>query len=178
MGVNESLYDPRILNIVSNASCTSNCLAPVVKLLHQAFGIERGFMTTVHSYTNDQRILDLTHKDLRRARYPGQSMIPNITGAARAIGRVIPEMEGRLDRISIRVPTSFSEVNRVEEAASGPLKGVLAYSNIPLVSIDYRGNPHSAIIDVLSTRVAGSGWSRAWPGTRMNGATPAACAIW
>ncbi len=170
MGVNESLYDPAKHNIISNASCTSNCLAPVVKVLHEAFGIERGFMTTVHSYTNDQRLLDLPHKDLRRARAAGVSMIPTTTGAARAIGLVIPEMEGRLDGTSIRVPTpdvslndltcevrvptTVSDVNRVlETAANGPLKGILAYSALPLVSIDYRGNPHSAIVDSLSTRV-------------------------
>ncbi len=170
MGVNETLYDPAKHNIISNASCTSNCLAPVVKVLHEAFGIERGFMTTVHSYTNDQRLLDLPHKDMRRARAAGVSMIPTTTGAARAIGLVIPEMEGRLDGTSIRVPTpdvslndltcevrvptTVSDVNRVlEEAANGPLKGILAYSTLPLVSIDYRGNPHSAIVDALSTRV-------------------------
>ena len=170
MGVNEKVYDPSKHTIVSNASCTSNCLAPVVKVLHEAFGIERGFMTTVHSYTNDQRLLDLPHKDLRRARSAGISMIPTSTGAAKAIGLVIPEMEGRLDGTSVRVPTpdvsindltcevrvptTVAEVNRLlEEAANGPLKGILAYSNLPLVSVDYRGNPHSAIVDGLSTRV-------------------------
>ena len=170
MGVNETVFDPAKHTIISNASCTSNCLAPVVKVLHEAFGIERGFMTTVHSYTNDQRLLDLPHKDLRRARAAGVSMIPTTTGAAKAIGLVIPEMEGRLDGTSVRVPTpdvslndltlevrvptTVADVNRVlEEAANGPLKGILAYTNLPLVSIDYRGNPHSAIVDGLSTRV-------------------------
>lgn len=170
MGVNESVYDPARHHIISNASCTSNCLAPVVKVLHETFGIERGFMTTVHSYTNDQRLLDLPHKDMRRARSAAVSMIPTTTGAARAIGLVLPEMEGRLEGMSIRVPTpdvslndltceirvptTVAEVNRVmKSAADGPLKGILAYTDLPLVSIDYRGNPHSAILDGLSTRV-------------------------
>ncbi|MHB1926014.1 MAG: type I glyceraldehyde-3-phosphate dehydrogenase [Leptospirillum sp.] len=170
LGVNEAVYDHRTHHIVSNASCTTNCLAPVVKILWDHLGIEKGFMTTVHSYTNDQRLLDLPHKDLRRARAAGVSMIPTTTGAARAIGLVLPELKGRLDGMSIRVPTpdvslndltcvvgkdvSAEEVNALfREASSTSMAGILAFTDLPLVSSDFRGNPHSSIVDGLSTRV-------------------------
>lgn len=170
LGVNEAVYDHRTHHIVSNASCTTNCLAPVVKILWDKLGIEKGFMTTVHSYTNDQRLLDLPHKDLRRARAAGVSMIPTTTGAARAIGLVLPELKGRLDGMSIRVPTpdvslndltcvvgkdvSAEEVNGFfREASSTSMAGILAFTDLPLVSSDFRGNPHSSIVDGLSTRV-------------------------
>jgi glyceraldehyde 3-phosphate dehydrogenase len=157
--------------IVSNASCTTNCLAPIAKVLNDAIGIERGLMTTIHSYTNDQRILDQIHKDMRRARAAAMSMIPTTTGAARAVGEVLPELKGKLDGSSIRVPTpnvsvvdltftpkrdtSLEEVNGALRAASesGPLKGILAYSEEPLVSIDYNGNPASSTVDSLETAV-------------------------
>jgi glyceraldehyde 3-phosphate dehydrogenase len=155
---------------VSNASCTTNCLAPVVKILADNLGLEKGFMTTVHSYTNDQRLLDLPHKDLRRARSAGVSMIPTTTGAAKAIGLVLPHLKGRLDGMSIRVPTpdvslndltcivqkdvTVDEINGLfREAAAGPMAGILAYTELPLVSADFRGNPNSSIVDGLSTRV-------------------------
>ena len=170
LGVNEHIYDPRIHHIVSNASCTTNCLAPVVKILSDNLGLEKGFMTTVHSYTNDQRLLDLPHKDLRRARSAGVSMIPTTTGAAKAIGLVLPHLKGRLDGMSIRVPTpdvsindltcivqkdtTVEEINLLfREAAAGPMAGILAYTEVPLVSADFRGNPNSSIVDGLSTRV-------------------------
>jgi len=171
MGVNEEIYDPEMHHIVSNASCTTNCLAPVAKVLHDAFKIKKGFMTTVHSYTMDQRLLDGSHKkDFRRARAAALSMVPTTTGAAIAVGKVIPELEGRLDGISIRVPTpdvsiidlvakvkkdtSIEEVNSVfKEAAEGKLKGILAYTEEPLVSVDYVGDPHSAIVDGRLTNV-------------------------
>lgn len=157
-------------HIVSNASCTTNCLAPLAKVLHEAFGIERGLMTTVHSYTNDQKILDQIHPDMRRARAAAMSMIPTTTGAARAVAEVMPELKGKLDGSAIRVPTpnvslvdltftpsrdtSVEEVNAaLKAAAEGPLKGVLAYSEEPLVSIDYNHNPHSSSVDSLETAV-------------------------
>ncbi|MFQ5790652.1 MAG: type I glyceraldehyde-3-phosphate dehydrogenase, partial [Acidobacteriota bacterium] len=153
-----------------NASCTTNCLAPVAMALHEHFGLAKGIMTTVHSYTNDQRLLDLPHKDLRRARAAALSMIPTSTGAAVAVTRVLPELEGRLDGIAVRVPTpnvsltditaflekraTVEEINRAfEEAASGRLKGILAVSHDPLVSSDFRGNPHSSIVDAPFTKV-------------------------
>ncbi|MDI3328390.1 MAG: ArsJ-associated glyceraldehyde-3-phosphate dehydrogenase [Alicyclobacillaceae bacterium] len=170
MGVNEDRYDPERHFIVSNASCTTNCLAPVVKVVHQHFGIERGLMTTVHSYTNDQRILDLPHRDLRRARAAGLSIIPTTTGAARAVALVLPELEGKLNGMAMRVPTpnvsvvdlvadvqrptTAEEVNAVlREAAEGPLEGILGYSDKPLVSKDFNGDPRSSVVDALSTMV-------------------------
>jgi len=170
MGVNEHCYDPARHRIVSNASCTTNALVPVVKVLHDAFGFRRGFMTTVHSYTNDQQILDLPHKDLRRARAAALSQIPTTTGAAKATALVLPELQGKIDGIAIRVPTpDVSLVDLVAElereataadinaafraAAEGGLRGILAYSEEPLVSVDYVGDPHSAIVDGLSTAV-------------------------
>lgn len=170
IGVNDYLYDPLRHHIISNASCTTNCLAPVAKVLHENFLIKRGLMTTVHSYTNDQRILDLAHKDPRRARAAALSMIPTTTGAAKAVGLVLPELKGKLNGFSLRVPTPdvsvvdlVAEIGRkatpqeinasLKEAAEGRLKGILAYSDEPLVSIDYLGNPHSSIIDGPSTMV-------------------------
>lgn len=170
LGVNHHVYDPAKHHIVSNASCTTNCLAPVVKVLNDRFGIVHGLMNTVHAYTNDQRILDLPHKDLRRARAAAVSMIPTTTGAAKAIGLVIPELKGKLDGIAIRVPTpnvsvvdltaevkrpvTVEEVNgALKQAAEGELKGILAYCEEELVSIDFRGNPHSSIVDAGFTRV-------------------------
>jgi len=170
LGVNESAYDPKKHHIVSNASCTTNCLAPVVKTLHDAFGLERGLMTTTHAYTNDQRILDLTHKDLRRARAAAINIVPTTTGAAKAIGLVIPELRGKLHGLSLRVPTATvsvvdlvadlkrsttaEEINReIRKAAEGHLKGIMAYCDKPLVSSDFRGHPASAIVDALSTTV-------------------------
>jgi len=172
MGVNERVYNPEDHHIISNASCTTNCLAPVAKVLHQAFGIDYGLMTTVHSYTNDQKNLDNPHKDLRRARACAQSIIPTKTGAAKALGLVIPELQGRLNGFALRVPTpnvsvvdlvadlktkvTADEVNAVLKAASETtLKGILAYSEEPLVSSDFNGNDHSSIIDALSTMVIG-----------------------
>ena len=170
LGVNDSAYDPKKHHIVSNASCTTNCLAPVVKTLHEAFGVERGLMTTTHAYTNDQRILDLMHKDLRRARAAAINIVPTTTGAAKAIGLVIPELRGKLHGLSLRVPTATvsvvdlvadlkrpataEEINKViRKAAEGPLKGIMAYCDKPLVSSDFRGHPASAIVDALSTIV-------------------------
>ncbi|WP_031514188.1 type I glyceraldehyde-3-phosphate dehydrogenase [Desulfofalx alkaliphila] len=170
MGVNDADYDAAKHNIISNASCTTNCLAPFAKVLNDRFGIVRGLMTTVHSYTNDQRILDLPHKDLRRARAAGQSIIPTTTGAAKAVALVLPELKGKLNGFAMRVPTpnvsvvdlvveletqtTAEEINAaLKEAAQGPLKGILAYSSLPLVSKDFNGNPHSSIIDGLSTMV-------------------------
>lgn len=169
MGVNEHSYDPNE-KVISNASCTTNCMAPVVKVLHDNLGVKRALMTTVHSYTNDQQILDLPHPDLRRARAAALSMIPTTTGAATAVGVVIPELNGKLNGLAIRVPTptvslldvvcevekttSTEAVNEIfRQAAKGSLKGILDYSELPLVSIDYRGNTHSAIVDGLSTMV-------------------------
>lgn len=170
MGVNEEQYDPAAHHVVSNASCTTNCLAPFAKVLHESFGIKRGLMTTVHSYTNDQQILDLPHKDLRRARAAAESIIPTTTGAAAAVGKVLPELNGKLNGMAMRVPTpnvsvvdlvaelekptTVEEVNgALKAAAEGPMRGILAYSEEPLVSIDYNGNNHSSIIDALSTMV-------------------------
>jgi glyceraldehyde 3-phosphate dehydrogenase len=170
LGVNDDVYDPQNHHIISNASCTTNCLAPVAKVLLQEFGMLRGWMTTIHSYTNDQRILDLPHKDLRRARAAAVSMIPTSTGAARAVGLVLPELQGKLDGISIRVPTSdVSVVDLVCEldreatgeqindafraAATGPMQGILQVCDEPLVSIDFRGNAHSSIVDAPNTKV-------------------------
>lgn len=170
MGVNHDKYDPAKHNIVSNASCTTNCLAPVVKVLHEKFKIQRGLMTTVHSYTNDQRVLDMRHADLRRARAAALSIIPTTTGAAKAVTLVLPELKGKLNGFAMRVPTpnvsvadfvadlgrnvTVEEINAsLKEASENYLKGILAYSEEPLVSIDYNGNPHSSIIDALSTMV-------------------------
>ena len=169
-GVNHTSYDPVTHHIISNASCTTNCLSPVAKVLHEAFGIARGLMTTVHAYTNDQRILDLPHSDIRRARAAAQSMIPTSTGAARAVGEVLPELKGKLDGMAVRVPTAnvsvvdlvaelgttvtADEVNAaVRAAADGPLNGVLQYCEDPLVSVDFNGNPHSSIFDAPLTKV-------------------------
>ncbi|MRR06836.1 MAG: type I glyceraldehyde-3-phosphate dehydrogenase [Deltaproteobacteria bacterium] len=170
MGVNSHLYDPKKHNIISNASCTTNCLAPVAKVLHETFGIEKGLVTTVHSYTNDQQILDLPHKDLRRARAAAMSMIPTSTGAAKAVSLVLPELKGKLDGMAIRVPTSnvsvvdlvvtltkradTDKVNAaLKKASKGSLKGVLGFSEEPLVSIDFNGNALSSIVDAGCTKV-------------------------
>ncbi len=170
LGVNEKMYDPGRHHVISNASCTTNCLAPVVKVLHERFGIVHGYMTTVHAYTNDQRILDLPHKDLRRARAAAISMIPTTTGAAKAIGLVIPELKGKLDGIAIRVPVPnvsvvdlVAELRRpvtteevraaLKEAAQGELRGILAYCGEELVSVDFLRNSHSSIVDAQFTRV-------------------------
>jgi glyceraldehyde 3-phosphate dehydrogenase (phosphorylating) len=170
LGVNDEKYDPAKHQIISNASCTTNCLAPLAKVIHQKFGIKKGWMTTIHSYTNDQNLLDLPHKDMRRARAAALSMIPTTTGAASAIGEVIPELKGKLDGFAMRVPTpnvSIVDLNAVldkkatgeevnaalREAAAGPLKGILAVSDDELVSIDFRGNPNSSIVDAPYTKV-------------------------
>lgn len=170
MGVNHRQYDAAKHHVISNASCTTNCLAPFVKVLHEKFGIKRGLMTTVHSYTNDQQILDLPHKDLRRARAAALSIIPTTTGAAKSVALVLPALKGKLNGFAMRVPTpnvsvadlvaeveqkvTAEEVNAaLQAAAEGELKGILAYSEEPLVSKDYNGNPHSSIIDALSTMV-------------------------
>ena len=170
LGVNADKYDPKAHHIISNASCTTNCLAPFAKVLHESFGLVRGWMTTVHSYTNDQQLLDLPHKDLRRARAAALSVIPTTTGAASAIGEVIPDLKGKLDGIAMRVPTAnVSVVDLVAQlskkttpdeinsafraAAAGPLKGILAVEDAPLVSIDFRGNSHSSIVDSAYTKV-------------------------
>jgi len=172
MGVNENTYDPQNHVIISNASCTTNCLAPVVKVLDEVFGIEYGLMTTVHAYTNDQRILDKSHKDLRRARSAAESIIPTTTGAAKAVGKVLPHLQGKLNGFALRVPTptvsitdlvcNFKKEVTVEainaalkEASEGSLKGILGYSEEPLVSIDYKGDDRSSIVDALSTMVMG-----------------------
>jgi glyceraldehyde 3-phosphate dehydrogenase len=172
LGVNDNTYDPAKHHVVSNASCTTNCLAPVAKVLHQTFGIVAGTMTTIHSYTNDQRLLDLPHKDLRRARAAAVSMIPSSTGAAKALHLVIPELKGKLDGYAMRVPTpnvsvvdvtvftekpaSFASVNAaLKSAANGPMKGILAFSEEELVSADFKGNPHSSIVDAEYTKVVG-----------------------
>ncbi len=172
LGVNEGMYDPAAHHIISNASCTTNCLAPVAKVVHEKFGIVNALMNTIHSYTNDQHLLDLPHKDLRRARAAAVSMIPTSTGAAKAVALVIPELKGKFDGISVRVPTpnvslvdvvmnveketSTEEVNRVlKDAANEELKGILAFSEEPLVSIDYRGNSNSSIVDAENTKVIG-----------------------
>ena len=170
LGVNADKYDPKAHHIISNASCTTNCLAPFAKVLHEQFGIVRGWMTTVHSYTNDQNLLDLPHKDLRRARAAALSIIPTTTGAASAVGEVLPDLKGKLDGIAMRVPTANVSVvdlvaqiskkttpndinNAFRAAAAGPLKGILAVEDAPLVSIDFRGNSHSSIVDSAYTKV-------------------------
>ena len=172
LGVNENKYDPAQHRIVSNASCTTNCLAPVAKVVHEKFGIEYGLMTTIHSYTNDQRILDLPHKDLRRARAGALNMIPTSTGAAKALALVIPELKGKFDGFSMRVPTptvsvvdfvatlsrdtTKEEINQaLKEAAAGPLKGILGYTEEPLVSMDFKGDARSSIVDAASTMMTG-----------------------
>jgi len=176
LGVNDDKYDPKNHHVVSNASCTTNGLAPAVKVAHDAFGIVRGFMVTVHSYTNDQKILDLPHSDLRRARAAAMNIIPTSTGAARALKLVIPDMDGKLDGYSLRVPTSTVSVidltvelvnsitteelrQAYRDAAAGPLKGILAAVDEPLVSIDYKGDPHSSSVDMEFTQVLGKGKS-------------------
>jgi glyceraldehyde 3-phosphate dehydrogenase len=170
MGVNDKTYDPKTHTVLSNASCTTNCLAPVAKVLHETFGIRRGLMTTIHSYTNDQRILDLPHEDLRRARAAALSMIPSSTGAAKAIGLVLPALNGKLDGMAIRVPTpnvslvdlavevekpaTEASINAaMKDAAGGSLRGILHYCDVPLVSIDFNGTPYSSIFDATVTRV-------------------------
>ncbi len=170
IGVNDSMYDPARHNVISNASCTTNCIAPVVKVLHDSFGIDKGFMTTVHAYTNDQVILDTVHKDLRRARSAGLNIIPTTTGAARAVTQVMPELKGRLDGMAFRVPTATVSVcdfvatlekpatveavnEAFRDAASESLRGILEYCDEPLVSSDFKGNPASSIFDSLSTMV-------------------------
>ncbi len=172
IGVNEKTYDPATHHIISNASCTTNCLAPVAKVLNDTFGIQAGLMTTIHAYTNDQRILDMPHKDLRRARAAALSMIPTTTGAAKAVALVLPELKGKFHGFSMRVPTptvsvvdltctlakpaTADEVNAaLKAAADGVLKGILAYTEEELVSIDFKGNSHSAIVDAMSTMQIG-----------------------
>lgn len=176
-GINHSAYDPAKHHVISNASCTTNCLAPVAKVLNDAFGIESGLMTTIHSYTNDQQVLDAVHKDLRRARSAALSMIPTTTGAAKAVGLVLPELKGKIDGTSIRVPTpnvslvdlTFRSVKPVsvdaineafKTAAGGALKGVLAVESEPLVSVDYNGNKFSSTVDLASTMVMGSNMAK------------------
>jgi glyceraldehyde 3-phosphate dehydrogenase len=170
LGVNENKYDPAMHHVVSNASCTTNCLAPAAKVVHDSFGIVRGLMTTIHSYTNDQRILDLAHKDLRRARAAALNIIPTTTGAAKALALVIPELKGKFDGFALRVPTatvsivdlvanvekstSLEDLNAAfKAAAEGPMKGILGYSEEPLVSMDYKGDPRSSIVDGLANMV-------------------------
>ncbi len=181
MGVNHESYDPAAHHIISNASCTTNCLAPVVKVLHNAFGLKSGWMTTVHAYTNDQNLLDLPHKDLRRARAAALSIIPTTTGAASAVAEVLPELKGRLDGIAMRVPNPNVSVVDLsanlerpataealnaafQAAADGPLAGILEYVTAPLVSIDFRGNPHSAMLDAAYTKVMDGNFAKimAW----------------
>jgi len=170
LGVNHESYDPAKHHIISNASCTTNCLAPIAKVIDESFGITKGWMTTCHAYTNDQNLLDLPHKDLRRARAAALSIIPTTTGAAAAVGEVLPNLKGKLDGIALRVPTpnvsvvdlnvivdkhaTAEEVNaKFKAAADGPLKGILEYVTAPLVSIDFRGNPHSAMLDAPYTKI-------------------------
>ncbi len=172
LGVNEQTYDPARHHVISNASCTTNCLAPTAKVIQDSFGIEQGLMTTVHAYTNDQRLLDVVHKDLRRARAAAQNIIPTTTGAARALALVIPELKGKFDGLSLRVPTATVSIvdfvatvtrptsrdainDAFKQAAAGDLKGILAYTEEPLVSSDFRGDDHSAIVDGLSTQALG-----------------------
>jgi len=180
VGVNDDTLKPEH-RLVSNASCTTNCLAPIAKILHERFGIQEGFITTVHAYTNDQRLADVPHKDFRRSRAATQNIIPTTTGAARAVGKVLPQLKGKLDGMAMRVPVpdgsivdlvarmkgspATEEVNAaVREAAEGPLKRIVEYSEVPLVSTDIIGNPHSSIFDALSTRAAGDGYVKviAW----------------
>jgi glyceraldehyde 3-phosphate dehydrogenase len=177
LGVNSDTYDPGKHRIVSNASCTTNCLAPVAKILHDEWGLEAGWMTTIHAYTNDQVILDFPHKDLRRARAAALSMIPTSTGAAKAIGLVLPQLKGKLDGYAMRVPTSDVSIvdltvrlgrpadaeainAAMRKAAAGALRGILEVCDEPLVSIDFRGNPHSSILDASSTRVMGGNFAK------------------
>ena len=172
LGVNEEKYDPAAHNIISNASCTTNCLAPVAKVVHEKFGIRSAQMTTIHSYTNDQQLLDLPHKDMRRARAAALSMIPTSTGAAKAVALVLPELKGKFDGISVRVPTpnvslvdvvmdlekdtTAEEVNRaLKDAANEELNGILAFSEEPLVSVDFKQNSNSSIVDAEYTKVIG-----------------------
>src|SRR5213596_1040805 len=172
LGVNDEKYDPSKHQIISNASCTTNCLAPIAKVIHQTFGLKKGWMTTIHSYTNDQQLLDLPHKDLRRARAAGLSMIPTSTGAAKAVALVLPELKGKFDGISVRVPTpnvslvdvvmdveketTTDEVNQaLKDAANEELNGILAFSEEPLVSSDFKGNSNSSIVDAEYTKVVG-----------------------
>src|SRR5580765_3897798 len=181
LGVNDKAYDPAKHNVISNASCTTNCLAPVAKVLHETFGIESGLMTTIHSYTNDQKLLDLPHSDMRRARAASLSMIPTSTGAAKAIGLVLPALKGKLDGIAIRVPTpdvslvdltvqttkpvTDKTVNQaLKAAAEGPMKGILQYTEEELVSIDFLHNPHSSIVDAPLTKSLGENFIKvfAW----------------
>jgi glyceraldehyde-3-phosphate dehydrogenase type I len=173
LGVNEDKFDNKKHNIISMASCTTNCLAPVVKVINDKFGIEKGYMTTTHAFTNDQRLLDLPHKDLRRARAATMSIIPTTTGAAKAIGSIIPELEGKIDGMALRVPVSSGSItdmvftlkkevtreevnNALKQASEANLKGVLEYTDEPIVSADIVGNPHSSIVDGLSTMVLGN----------------------
>ncbi|HWM95076.1 MAG TPA: type I glyceraldehyde-3-phosphate dehydrogenase [Thermoanaerobaculia bacterium] len=180
VGVNDETLKPEH-KLVSNASCTTNCLAPIAKVLHERFGIEEGFITTVHAYTNDQRLADVPHKDLRRSRAAAQNIIPTTTGAARAVGQVLPELKGKLDGLAMRVPVpdgsivdlvarlrerpTAEQVNTaIREAAEGPLETIIEYSEVPLVSSDIIGNPHSSIFDALSTKSTGDGYVKvvAW----------------
>jgi glyceraldehyde 3-phosphate dehydrogenase len=170
LGVNEDKYDPKKHKVISNASCTTNAIAPLVKVLHQSFGVSKGLMTTIHAYTNDQRIMDQVHKDLRRARAAGMSIIPTTTGAARAVAQVIPDLKGKIHGLAFRVPVptvsvvdfvadlnkeaTVEQINQAfKTAAEGPLRGILEYCNEELVSMDFKGNPASSIIDALSTMV-------------------------
>lgn len=181
MGVNEDKYDPKKHNIVSNASCTTNCIAPVVKILNDNFGVTKGLLTTVHAYTNDQRLLDMYHKDLRRARSAATNIVPTTTGAAKAVSLVIPEVKGKLHGIALRVPVptvsicdlvcdlgkdvSVEQINNAfKEAAANKLKGIIEYCNEPLVSTDFKGNQHSSIFDALQTMVIGGNMTKviAW----------------
>ncbi len=190
LGVNDSDYDPASHRIVSNASCTTNCLGPVAKVLHDEFGIERGLMVTIHAYTADQRLVDAPHSDLRRARAGGLSMIPTKTGAARAIGLVLPELNGKLDGYAMRVPTPDVSVvdlsvqlkkstddaavnGAIQAAAEGPMKGILQYMDEPLVSADFTGNPHSSIFDAPSTKVMDGNFAKilSWYDNEMGYAT-------
>ncbi len=174
LGVNEDQYDPKTMDVISNASCTTNCLAPMAKVLNDEFGIEHGFMTTIHSYTNGQRLLDLPHKDLRRARAAAENMVPTTTGAAKAVGLVIPDLKGKLDGMAVRVPTptgsitdlsvivkketTAKEVNAAfKKASEGAMKGILGYEERPLVLKDYVGDSRSGIVDALSTSVMNEG---------------------
>ena len=189
-GVNHELYDPQRHHFVSNASCTTNCLAPLVKVLYEAFGIAHGMMTTIHSYTNDQNLLDNSHKDLRRARAATLSMIPTSTGAAQAVGEVFPALKGKIDGLAVRVPTPNVSLvdfvfqaekalcaDKINEAlckaASGALKGVLYCEDLPLVSIDFMGNPHSSLVDLEKTMVIGSHMGKvlAWYDNEMGFST-------
>ena len=190
LGVNfDDVYDPERHQIISNASCTTNCLAPVAKVLNETVGIERGLMTTIHAYTSDQRLQDTPHKDLRRARAAGINLIPTTTGAARAVGVVLPELEGKLNGIAVRAPvatgsvvdlvcsvsreTEADEINSaMRAAAEGPLAGILSYTEDPIVSTDIVADPHSSIFDAGQTMVIDGRWSRRWPGTTTSGDTP------